>query len=145
MGFSKFSSNLCSKGTLIAYSTSPGERASDFGMDGHSVYTGALLKHLKEEGLEIETFFKKVRSTVDAMSGGRKTSWEHTSLIGSFCFNTGKLIHVDDIDYMMWAIHDDEVENQLLQTMSIIKGLRSYNYDKQNDAIKALKELIRRP
>lgn len=126
------------KGTLIAYSTSPGERASDFGMDGHSVYTGALLKHLKEEGLEIETFFKKVRSTVDAMSGGRKTSWEHTSLIGSFCFNTGKLIHVDDIDYMMWAIHDDEVENQLLQTLSIIKGLRSYNYYKQNDAIKAL-------
>ena len=36
------------KGTLIAYSTSPGEKADDFGMDGHSVYTGALLKHLKE-------------------------------------------------------------------------------------------------
>ena len=67
------------KGTLIAYSTSPGEKADDFGMDGHSVYTGALLKHLKEEGLEIETFFKKVRSTVDAMTNGKKTSWEHTS------------------------------------------------------------------
>lgn len=126
------------KGTLIAYSTSPGERASDFGMDGHSVYTGALLKHLKEEGLEIETFFKKVRSTVDTMSGGRKTSWEHTSLIGSFCFNSGKLIHVDDIDYAIWAIHDDEVETQLLQTLHIIEGLKSYNYYKQNDAIKAL-------
>lgn len=37
------------KGTLIAYSTSPGEKADDFGMDGHSVYTGALLKHLKCE------------------------------------------------------------------------------------------------
>lgn len=94
------------KGTLIAYSTSPGEKADDFGMDGHSVYTGALLKHLKEEGLEIETFFKKVRSTVDAMTNGKKTSWEHTSLIGSFSFNSGKMVHVDDVGYDSMVLRD---------------------------------------
>ena len=98
------------KGTLIAYSTSPGETASDFGMDGHSVYTGALLKHLQEEGLEVETFFKKVRSTVNAMTKGKKTSWEHTSLIGTFCFNSGKMIQVDELGYQLSSVRDSDFD-----------------------------------
>lgn len=123
------------KGTLIAYSTSPGEKASDFGMDGHSVYTGALLKHLKEEGLEIETFFKKVRSTVDAMTGGKKTSWEHTSLIGSFSFNSGKMVHIDDIGYDNTVLRDVQYTMSDKVIASIIKKLKSYNWYDQNDGV----------
>lgn len=123
------------KGTLIAYSTSPGEKASDFGMEGHSVYTGALLKHLKEEGLEVETFFKKVRSTVDALTGGKKTSWEHTSLIGSFSFNSGKMMHVDQIGYDSNVVRDSSYENNDKTISSIIKRLKSYNWYEQNDGV----------
>lgn len=125
------------KGTLIAYSTSPGEKASDFGMEGHSVYTGALLKHLKEEGLEIETFFKKVRSTVDAMTGGKKTSWEHTSLIGSFSFNSGKMIHVDDVGYDSTVIRDGQYALTDKTMAPIIKKMKTYNWFEQNDGVKA--------
>lgn len=123
------------KGTLIAYSTSPGEKADDFGMDGHSVYTGALLKHLKEEGLEIETFFKKVRSTVDTMTAGKKTSWEHTSLIGSFSFNSGKMIHVDDVGYDSIVLRDVQYTFADEVIASIIKKLKSYNWYEQNDGV----------
>ena len=123
------------KGTLIAYSTSPGEKADDFGMDGHSVYTGALLKHLKEEGLEIETFFKKVRATVDAMTGGKKTSWEHTSLIGSFSFNSGKMVHVGDIGYDTTVICDSQYQMNDNTIGSIIKDLKSYVWYDQNDGV----------
>ena len=123
------------KGTMIAYSTSPGERAFDFGMKGHSVYTGALLAHLKEEGLEIETFFKKVRSTVNAMTGGKKTSWEHTSLIGTFSFNSGKMVHIQELGYDVTAIRDKDFSTKNRTIGNIISDLRSYNWYKQNDAI----------
>lgn len=123
------------KGTLIAYSTSPGETASDFGMDGHSVYTGALLKHLKEEGLEIETFFKKVRSTVNAMTGGKKNSWEHTSLIGSFSFNSGRMTHIDNLGYDASVIHDASYDNNDMVIAPVITDLKSYNWYKQNDGV----------
>ena len=123
------------KGTLIAYSTSPGETASDFGMEGHSVYTGALLAHLKEEGLEIENFFKKVRSTVNAMTGGKKTSWEHTSLIGTFSFNSGKMIHIQELEYDITSIRDKDFTSKDLAIGNIVSMLKSYNWYTQNDAI----------
>ena len=129
------------KGTLIAYSTSPGEKADDFGMDGHSVYTGALLKHLTEEGLEIETFFKKVRSTVDTMTGGKKTSWEHTSLIGTFSFNSGKMVHVDDVDYNSMVLKDAQYTMTDKVIAPIIKELKSYNRYKQNDGVALFKKI----
>ena len=130
------------KGTLIAYSTSPGEKADDFGMEGHSVYTGALLKHLKEEGIEIETFFKKVRSTVDAMTGGKKTSWEHTSLIGSFSFNSGKMIHVDDVGYDSMVLRDAQYTISDEVIAPIIKKLKSYNWFEQNEGVDLFKRII---
>lgn len=130
------------KGTLIAYSTSPGEKADDFGMEGHSVYTGALLKHLKEEGLEIETFFKKVRSTVNAMTAGKKTSWEHTSLIGSFSFNSGQMVHVDDVGYDSMVLKDIQYATTDKVIALIIKKLKSYNWYEQNDGVAEFKRII---
>lgn len=129
------------KGTLIAYSTSPGETASDFGMDGHSVYTGALLKHLQEEGLEVETFFKKVRSTVNAMTKGKKTSWEHTSLIGTFCFNSGKMIQVDELGYQISSVRDSDFDVNNPNVGRIISELKSYDWYRQNPAVDTFQNL----
>ena len=36
------------QGTIIAYSTSPGETSKDGGMGNNSIYTGALLEHINE-------------------------------------------------------------------------------------------------
>lgn len=129
------------KGTLIAYSTSPGERATDYGMEGHSAYTGALLKHLSEEGLEIELFFKKVRSTVNAITKGNKTSWEHTSLIGSFAFNSGKMVQADNLGYSATAISDKDYVSNSKVVNSIIDDFKSYNWYEQNDAVDNFKQV----
>ena len=94
------------RGTLLAFSTSPNEGASDVGFEGNSIYTGALLKYLGREHLSVEDLFKKVRKTVYALSEGRITTWEHTSLINDFYFNTGQLVHSVDIPYSDAVVKD---------------------------------------
>lgn len=125
------------KGTLLAFSTSPNEGASDEGFEGHSIYTGALLKFIGREHISVEELFKKVRKTVYALSEGKRTTWEHTSLINDYYFNTGQLVHsitipydekvVKDIDYL----DTDDFGNLIME-------VKSQNWYKQNPAIDKL-------
>lgn len=95
------------KGTLIAFSTSPNEGAKDGnGLDGHSVYTSALLQYIGRETLSVESLFKKVRKTVYNLTNGTQTPWEHTSLIGDFVFNTGQLVYSVEIPYDEVVVKD---------------------------------------
>lgn len=116
-------------GTMIAYSTSPGHKAKDYGMENHSVYTGAILKHLEEEGLEIEMLFKKVRATVSSLTGGEQITWEHTSLLGKVCLNPGRKVNLSSLGYSYEAIADKNYNND------IISRFRAYNYDIQEAAL----------
>lgn len=129
------------QGTLIAYSTSPGETAMDGGMGKNSIYTGALLQHLKTKGLQIEDFFKQVRTTVYSLTGGKQTSWEHTSLIGKFCFNAGMLIHSISVGYPDEAIKYDNwpVESCIYQMK---EDLLSGTFDRQRSALRKKNKLI---
>ena len=99
LGTINLSPVIAPKGTIIAYSTSPGEKALDGGMGKNSIYTGALLQHLKTRNIPVEEFFKRVRTSVYNLSDGKQTSWEHTSLIGSFSFNSGMLIQSKGFGY----------------------------------------------
>lgn len=128
------------QGTLIAYSTSPGETAMDGGMGKNSIYTGALLQHMKTKGLQIEDFFKQVRTTVYSLTGGKQTSWEHTSLIGKFCFNAGTLIHSVSVGYPDEAIKYDNwpVESRINQ---LKEDLLSGTFDKQRSALRKIKQI----
>ncbi len=128
------------QGTLIAYSTSPGETAMDGGMGNNSIYTGALLQHMKTKGLQIEDFFKQVRTTVYSLTGGKQTSWEHTSLIGKFCFNAGMLIHSMSVGYPDEAIKYDNwpVESHINQ---LKEDLLSGTFDKQRSALRKIKQI----
>jgi TRAP transporter TAXI family solute receptor len=74
------------KGTIVAYSTSPGSVAFD-GSGRNSPYTGALLKHIITPKLSIEQVFKRARLDVDTITNGKQTPWESTSLTGDFSFN----------------------------------------------------------
>lgn len=126
------------KGTLIAFSTSPGEVAKDEGFEGHSIYTGAILKHIDEKHIPIEHFFKNVRTTVYNLSGGTQTSWEHTSLIGDFCFNRGQLVYSLTIPYDESVIKDYKYDcSDGTFVNNIIRDLKSLNYHYQNPAIRA--------
>lgn len=125
------------KGTLLAFSTSPNEGASDEGFEGHSIYTGALLKYIGREHLSVEELFKKVRKTVYALSEGKLTTWEHTSLINDYYFNTGQLVHSITIPYDETVVKDIDY-NESNDFGNLIIEVKSQNWNKQNPAIDKL-------
>ena len=141
LGTTNLAPMFAPKGTIIAYSTSPGERAKDGGMGDNSVYTGALLKYIHEPGLPIEEFFKRVRSSVYTLSKQQQTSWEHTSLIGNFSFNSGQLIHSLGLPYAPTAIKDKDFDYSDPLIGEIIKKFKSYNYYTQNSALDDFRRL----
>jgi len=129
------------KGTLIAYATSPGERAKD-GAGENGLYTTALLKHIEDKNITIEEFFKRVRNSVYTFSNGKQTSWEHTSLTGTFVFNSGQLVQTNNAPYPNDAIADKNFElsddNALID---IVKELKTSNWYVQCPAILRIPEL----
>ena len=127
------------KGTIIAFSTSPGETAMDYGAGRNSIYTGALLNHIDDKNIPIEDFFKRVRTSVFTLSNGKQTSWEHTSLIGNFCFNSGQLIHSINLPYKKEHIADKHFTSSGSVIDDIICSLKSHDWYKQNPAIRKLK------
>lgn len=120
------------KGTIIAFSTSPGQSA--FEVDGHGRYSNALLQSIDLPRIPIENMFKHVREILSASTKGRQISWEHTSLMGNYCFNE------DRIDAFAFYPSDALADkNYYFKTDNplhiIIDGLKSYNWDTQNDSI----------
>jgi uncharacterized caspase-like protein len=73
-------------GTLIAYSTAPGQVADDRAGGKHSLYAKHFLSYLNTPGLSIELFFKRVRNAVLTESQNRQQPWDHSSLTVDFCF-----------------------------------------------------------
>ncbi|MEQ9404932.1 MAG: caspase family protein [Cyclobacteriaceae bacterium] len=69
-------------GTLIAYSTSPGNVASD-GTGENGLYTGELVKQLKVPQ-RIEDVFMQTRNRVEEISNGTQRPWEEARLRGIF-------------------------------------------------------------
>ena len=72
-------------GTLIAFSTAPGEVALD-GSNGNSPYTAALAKAIPAPNTTIETVFKRTRQSVMKATNRTQVPWEHSSLVGDFRF-----------------------------------------------------------
>lgn len=131
------------KGSIIAFSTSPGQTASDSdGVKGkHSYFTKAILDHIDDKYIPIEEFFKRVRTSVYAMSNGKQLSWEHTSLIGDFFFNSGQLIQSIDLPYSKEVIADSTYNPSTSDVDTIITNLKSHDWYKQNSAFKGFQKL----
>lgn len=75
------------RGMIIAYSTAPGQLASDGPEGGNSPYMKHLMSEMLIPGLPVEQVFKKVRVDVQRETGGKQMPWESSSLIGDFYFN----------------------------------------------------------
>ncbi|MCK7616053.1 caspase family protein [Roseibium sediminicola] len=69
-------------GTLIAFSTAPGEVAFD-GEGLNSPYTYALAASIRKQGISIERVFKETRSSVVQNTSGYQVPWENSSLLES--------------------------------------------------------------
>ncbi len=75
------------RGTIIAYSTSPGKVASDGDTrERNSPYTKHLLRAMQAPNKPIEQVFKEVRRAVQDETKNQQTPWENTSLSGDFFF-----------------------------------------------------------
>ncbi len=75
------------KGSLIAYSTSPGKTASD-GEGKNGLYSGILINEINTVNISITQLFQKVRKFVMAKSKDEQIPWESTSLTADFFFNS---------------------------------------------------------
>jgi hypothetical protein len=124
------------KGTIIAYSTSPGQTAAD-GKGRNGAYTSALLKHIDAADVPIETMFKRVRNTLAANTHQRQVSWEHTSLSGEFYFNLSVANRITE--YGASAIKDRVfVLDESKLSHQVIKALKSSTWPRQDPAIEGL-------
>ena len=76
-------------GSLVAYSTAPGEVAAD-GPDRNGIFTKYLIQHMMTPNLSIEQVLKRVRIDVARQTNGRQIPWEYSSLMGDFYFKSDK-------------------------------------------------------
>ena len=76
-------------GSLIVYSTAPGEVAAD-GFERNGVFTKHLIRHMQTPNMPVEQLLKRVRIDVAAETGQRQIPWESSSLMGDFYFKSSK-------------------------------------------------------
>jgi hypothetical protein len=77
--------NFKPAGTLIAFSTAPGDVASD-GTGRNSPFTQGLLAHLADPGVEVRQMLGRVRAAVYQATDQKQLPWVNESLIGEFYF-----------------------------------------------------------
>jgi uncharacterized caspase-like protein len=73
------------EGTLISFSTQPGNVAFD-GAGRNSPFAGALVKHIKTPGEDLPTILINVRNDVMAATERRQVPWEHSALTAKVYF-----------------------------------------------------------
>jgi formylglycine-generating enzyme required for sulfatase activity len=73
------------KGTLIGFATSSGQSTPDGKKGSNGLYTGHLLKFMRQPGLTIEEVFKKTRQQVAWETRNKQVPPVYNSLIGDFC------------------------------------------------------------
>jgi uncharacterized caspase-like protein len=120
-------------GTFIAYSTQPGNVASD-GSGRNSPFAGALKRHLPEPGRNLTNIMINVRKDVLDATQGRQVPWDHSALTEDFYFDlafaTGSVPKGaakpagDDTEAMQRRLHQLEEElkkkSDPQQTASIV-------------------------
>lgn len=125
------------RGTIIAFSTSPGTGAKEKEKNGHGVYTDALLKYIALPRVEIETVFKKVREELYLDPSVTQIPWEHTSLIGPFYLNPD--IIYNGTSYIQEALADSRFRfEQESALREIVSELKKHDYYAQEKAIKRI-------
>ncbi|MEP7083286.1 MAG: caspase family protein [Betaproteobacteria bacterium] len=81
-GFAQMGSE---KGSLIVYSTNPGNTAED-GTGKNSVFTELFAREIQKDGVEVGQALRAVTSAVVSTTKGRQTPWYNSSLLGEFYF-----------------------------------------------------------
>jgi uncharacterized caspase-like protein len=106
------------EGTLISYSTQPGNVALD-GTGRNSPFAAALLKHIPAVGDDLPTILINVRNDVMAATERRQVPWEHSALTAKVFFKppkpTGPTVD-QQIEMSFWDAVKDTHNPAVLQT-----------------------------
>jgi len=78
-------------GTLISFSTQPGNVALDGEEEDNSPFTTALLKHLATPNLDVAIMMRRVRGDVMSKTNQSQVPWTNSSLTGPFVFHEGAI------------------------------------------------------
>jgi len=82
-------SGQAAEGTLIAFSTQPGNVALD-GEGRNSPFTAALLANISRPNVEISSMMTDVRKQVHTTTKEKQLPWSRSSLLGRFYFSGGE-------------------------------------------------------
>jgi hypothetical protein len=119
-------------GTLIAFSTQPGNFALD-GEGRNSPFAGALVKRIPTPGEDLSSLLIAVRNDVMAATRNRQVPWEHSALRSRFYFRAPEpAVSADQAaEEVVWAAAKDSKSSVLLKTYL-------QRYPKGDHAISAL-------
>ena len=78
---------MSASGTLIAYSSAPGQASEDGSAGTDSVYTRSLAKEMLAEDVQVEKMFKNVLVDVLRETREQQVPWVNSSLTVDFSFN----------------------------------------------------------
>ncbi len=85
-GLSRVDGDLA-RGTLIAFASDPKSTALDGPPGEHSPFTKALIDHIEDPGVPIDTVMNRVRTQVWEATKNKQLPWVNTSIIGEFSLN----------------------------------------------------------
>jgi uncharacterized caspase-like protein len=85
-GLSRIDGDLA-RGTLIAFASDPKSVALDGPAGRHSPFTEALVAHLEDPGVSIDTVMTRVRADVWENTKHSQLPWVNTSIIGEYLLN----------------------------------------------------------
>jgi uncharacterized caspase-like protein len=95
-------------GTLIAFSTQPGNVALD-GSGRNSPFAAALVKHMPAPGQDLSSLLIAVRNEVMTATRNRQVPWEHSALRARFYFVEPPLAGNPerDAEELLWSVAAD--------------------------------------
>jgi hypothetical protein len=100
-------------GTLISFSTQPGNVALD-GKGRNSPFAAALVKELAAPTDDLSAMLIDVRNEVMALTQNKQVPWEHSALTGSFYFTAARPELVAS-DETTWSLIKDTRDLALLR------------------------------
>ena len=102
------------EGTLISFSTQPGNVALD-GTGRNSPYAAALLRHIANPGDDLPTILINVRNDVMQATDRRQVPWEHSALTAKFYFIPPRPTQ-QQIELAFWTSVKDSTSPAVLRT-----------------------------
>ena len=91
------------EGTLISFSTQPGNVALD-GSGRNSPFASALLKHIATPGDDLPTILINVRNDVMVATDRKQVPWEHSAMTARFFFTQPRAAANQQDELALWNL-----------------------------------------